>query len=365
MASLRETIHAQEDWRGKTSTDERRKLQNRLHQRAWRRRKADAQAHAQAQAQAQAQAEASADCSQEHASINEAFARATAALVPDQTSQPAMPLEHREVAATPPTLRVKAREAQSNCSVPFNVHDLMAINLECAAPSTQARDQFRPQSHHTSNLISHPTSTMTKTSPPLPRSLPPILQYIFPPPASNSAPFTFIFPLSPDHFLITLVQYNVLRAVLTNLAACSLLQSLPHTCEAILLPPLLPPPSTPPPTFTPTTLQKTVAHPQWLDSVPCPLFRDNLIRANAGEIGEFDSEVLCNDICGGLYDGFDDTAQKGLLVWGEPWLVASWEISEGFAEKWGWLLWGCREMVEITNGWRAERGEDRLVIEIE
>ena len=54
---------------------------------------------------------------------------------------------------------------------------------------------------------------------------------------------------------------------------------------------------------------------------------------------------------------------RGLLVWGEPWEVGSWEVSEGFVGRWGFLLRGCGEMVRATNGWREGRGEEALVVE--
>lgn len=73
---------------------------------------------------------------------------------------------------------------------------------------------------------------------------------------------------------------------------------------------------------------------------------------------------MCDDICGGLYDGFDDVESRGLLVWGDPWLVSSWEISPGFAKKWAFLLKGCGEMVHATNAWRESRGEEPLVVEV-
>ncbi|KAL5373001.1 hypothetical protein DPSP01_013066 [Paraphaeosphaeria sporulosa] len=73
---------------------------------------------------------------------------------------------------------------------------------------------------------------------------------------------------------------------------------------------------------------------------------------------------MCDDICGGLYDGFDHVESRGLLVWGDPWLVRSWEISPGFAKKWAFLLAGCGEMVSATNTWRESRGEEPLVVEV-
>lgn len=76
--------------------------------------------------------------------------------------------------------------------------------------------------------------------------------------------------------------------------------------------------------------------------------------------GVFDEDAFCTDICGGLFEGFDDCAARGVLVWGDPWEVGSWEVSEGFWRKWGWLLKGCEEMIEATNRWRIGRGEEVL-----
>ena len=142
-------------------------------------------------------------------------------------------------------------------------------------------------------------------------------------------------------------------------------------------------PDTVPPNFKPTELQMTVRHNRWIDSVPCPRLRDNLIRACAAEGSipyhqslntnttsssssppttehTLDEDALCTDICGGIYDGLDDCATRGLLVWGDPWVVGNWEVSQGFVEKWGWLLEGCVEMLEATDRWRAGRGEEKM-----
>ena len=86
--------------------------------------------------------------------------------------------------------------------------------------------------------------------------------------------------------------------------------------------------------------------------------RDNLIRLQ----GEYDADELCADLCGGLYDGFDEVELRGILVWGEPWRGDGWEVTEGFARKWGVLLRGCGGLMEATNRYRAARGEGRLVV---
>lgn len=146
---------------------------------------------------------------------------------------------------------------------------------------------------------------------------------------------------------------------MTNLILIQL--NLPLECQqALRLPLVHHPPATPPPTFAHTALQQNVPHEPWIDSVPCPQLRDTLIRA----AGTFDDEDLCDDMCGGLYNGFDDVESRGLLVWGDPWLVSSWEISEGFMKKWAFLLRGCGDMVKCTNKWRESTGEEPLVVEL-
>jgi hypothetical protein len=67
---------------------------------------------------------------------------------------------------------------------------------------------------------------------------------------------------------------------------------------------------------------------------------------------------------GGLFEGFDDVECNGLLLWGEPWSETGWEVTEGFAKKWAFLLQGCDTYIEATNKYRAARGEDPLVVEM-
>lgn len=197
------------------------------------------------------------------------------------------------------------------------------------------------------------------------RLIPPLIPYLnstTPVPIGN---ITITFPLSPDHHLLTLAQYNVLRATFTNMKILSVLDSLPHECAAAMqILALLPGPepgSTLPESLTPTLVQKTIPHESWIDSVPFAPMRDNLILLR----GTYNGDDLCSDLCGGLYDGFDDVELKGVLVWSDPWRAESWELTEGFAKKWKPLLRGCGKFMESTNRWRARRGEDRLVFEIE
>jgi hypothetical protein len=279
----------------------------------------------------------------EHDSVTLAFEQATAAIVQRSAETRdfaswrtiATLVKWRErrgkkfLAETTPS---RSPSTATSSTTPLNIIDLMSANLSFTPPA--------------------PHSPTTLTTPPYyGKLIPPVI------PSTSSSTFTLHFPLSPDHYLITLIQYNVFRAILTNFSLCSLLSTVPNTCTNTFLIPLIPTPSSPPPTFFPTPLQLSQPHSVWIDSIPCPRLRDNLIR----EQGKYDEDELCEDVCGGLYEGYDDCEARGLLVWSSPWEVGSWEISVGFAERWGWLLAGCDEMWRATDRWREGRGEEALV----
>jgi hypothetical protein len=204
----------------------------------------------------------------------------------------------------------------------------------------------------------------------------------------------FSFPLSRDH-LITIVELNVYRASLTNiniLGACSLLSH--STCGyAVNNPdlPLFPTGSgSIPDSLRPTRLQLSTPHEVWIDILPSPRMRDNAIVAVAE--GRLRNEDLCADILGGICGeskgrvrepgaqarsgdtspigacGDDEDADEPrVLVWNNPWDASGWEVTRGFLRKWGYLLRGEGEsgMLRATNRWRALRGEDPLVWEVE
>ncbi|KAF5015080.1 hypothetical protein F66182_13713, partial [Fusarium sp. NRRL 66182] len=78
--------------------------------------------------------------------------------------------------------------------------------------------------------------------------------------------------------------------------------------------------------LTPTTTQHKVPHHPWLDIIPIPKMRDNLIRAG----DSIDDVKLCHDMCGYRVSG------TGILIWKEPWDPSGWEVSERFLRLWGW-----------------------------
>ena len=58
------------------------------------------------------------------------------------------------------------------------------------------------------------------------------------------------------------------------------------------------------------------------------------------------------------------TDELGLISWSDPWDVNGWEFTPKFARKWGFLLRGCVDVIEATNRWREQRGEEPLIIEV-
>lgn len=184
----------------------------------------------------------------------------------------------------------------------------------------------------------------------------PLLSY-----KSRKQHFNVVFPLCPDH-LITLMQFNALRALAVNRTLISGVLTTPLECD-VEITHVVPYPSNAavlPPALLPTVLQQTVPHGDWIDLFPVPEGRDRLILA----AGTFDEDDLWADCIGGLYEGFpdDEVQRRGMVAWSPPWDISGWEMSEGFVRKWGWLAKGLPGMLEATNRWRMERGEELLVL---
>ncbi|KAH9907598.1 hypothetical protein F4778DRAFT_547822 [Xylariomycetidae sp. FL2044] len=178
--------------------------------------------------------------------------------------------------------------------------------------------------------------------------------------ASGSPPV--VFPLCPDH-LITLIQYNVLRALIVNRSLIECTTRHVASCiEPTMVVSYPARPGTVPASLEPTPLQQLTEHEDWIDIFPEASMRDHLIRT----AGTYDEDALWSDTIGGMFDGFpaDKLHECGLIIWDPPWDIAGWEMSPGFIKKWGWLLRDCPEALEATNKWRSKREEPPLVWEI-
>lgn len=101
----------------------------------------------------------------------------------------------------------------------------------------------------------------------------------------------------------------------------------------------------------PTHLQLTVSHHPWIDILPFPEIRDNILRHDEKS---YRKEELCRDL-----RGFQAVADGcgGIIAWGGPWDSRGWEVTEAFASKWPWVVKDCHELLESTNYWRAVRDE--------
>jgi hypothetical protein len=138
-----------------------------------------------------------------------------------------------------------------------------------------------------------------------------------------------------------------------------------------------------PPHLRPTALQSNRVHATWIDFIPFPKMRDNLITHH----NHFNHRLLVTDVMGDLLQAImlnkygqgtgpqgrrllskgkpSDYAsdRRGMIIWGEPHRMESWEVTPGFLERWGWAVEGCPELMNATNHWRALRGEVPLVFE--
>ncbi|EON65447.1 hypothetical protein W97_04685 [Coniosporium apollinis CBS 100218] len=153
-------------------------------------------------------------------------------------------------------------------------------------------------------------------------------------------------------FLLTLIQFNVFRALLRNTFTLRLTldwlqdDAFSPFCAGHFN-------ESAPSSLQPTLLQRTTEHHPWIDLFPFPAMRDNLLRI----YGKFDEDQLCGDLVGWCRSPGERT---GLIVWSEPWDPSGWEATEAFLKTWGWTIRGCREISYSTNYWRARRGEEPL-----
>ncbi|RSL51138.1 hypothetical protein CEP54_011559 [Fusarium duplospermum] len=281
VPKLPEMIDEEDDWSGVTDAASRRRLQNRLNVRAYRRRKA---------------------------------------------------LELKEKATVDQSIKMES-------DIPCWVEAQQTIRLVPASAAAKANSSHAP-------LI--PRIPSSKGSTDLIRSPKPRIT----------------FPLSSDH-LIVLLQFNVLRASLANRELVSQLGSAPVTECSSAAEHVLPYPTNSgvvPPSLLPTALQQAIPHEGWVDIIPHPVWRDNVLLA----LGHFDEDALWSDIMGGLFEGFPESEieHRGVIAWSPPWDASGWELSPGFVRKWGWCLRGCEDILTITNQWRQKRGDDPIVYEL-
>jgi hypothetical protein len=171
------------------------------------------------------------------------------------------------------------------------------------------------------------------------------------------------FPFTADH-LLPLIQYNLMRAMLTNMKIVAYDRFVSFggdnfwTGLASIVTP-----NEMPQWLIPTPLQQSLTHELWIDLLPHPRLRDNIIMS----MGKIDLESLKRDLVGACVDelipGQGNPQQTtGMLVWSDPWRPDAWEVTAYFTQKWAFLLKDCPELILSTNQWRASRGEGPLVV---
>lgn len=114
--------------------------------------------------------------------------------------------------------------------------------------------------------------------------------------------------------LLTLIQFNVFRALFSNTSSLGFDLEWLINGEAIspfntMTSPVVN--TSIPENLRPTQLQYTVPHHPWIDLFPLPAMRDNLLLAGA----EYDDTDICMDV---VEIGGKPRENVGLIVWGEP-----------------------------------------------
>ncbi|OAP59428.1 hypothetical protein AYL99_06726 [Fonsecaea erecta] len=163
---------------------------------------------------------------------------------------------------------------------------------------------------------------------------------------------------SPEDQLLNLVYYNVFRGLAKNIRALNLEMGFmaswgsdsPFITGRVDT-------STLAPDFQPTYLQRTVSHHPCFD-----IFPDSVVRDNAIEHWYIQKHPLEGRLCMALagrhtWHEIDLALRHGCVLWGEPDVTESWEVTPGFADDWPFLVKGAVRLEAATNRYRALRGE--------
>jgi hypothetical protein len=98
--------------------------------------------------------------------------------------------------------------------------------------------------------------------------------------------------------------------------------------------------------IVPTIQQQVVPHRTYVDVLPWASLRDRILNS----LAVINEAELIGDITSGE-----------LKVWGStPWDPMGWEVGPDFARKWWFLMDDA--VMRTTNFWRAQRGEEALLV---
>jgi hypothetical protein len=120
------------------------------------------------------------------------------------------------------------------------------------------------------------------------------------------------------------------------------------------------------PNMRPSSEQITIQHPSYMDILPFPTLRKNLIQNQ----DKFDEDEFLEDMTTGLVcwgrSGLgkkERNVSTGSASNGTPWDVRSWEAKASFLRKyWDFLGGEEGELVQQSEWWRNIRGDDDIVI---
>lgn len=115
-----------------------------------------------------------------------------------------------------------------------------------------------------------------------------------------------------------------------------------------------------PASLVPIKQQHAVPHDPFIDAIPHPRFRYNVLRYIASR--QIDTQRLsaCLRRSGTLSTVGGKQMRDGLIVWSNPESIQNWELSEAFVTNWDRLLEGCEDWIEASNWWRQQRRESPL-----
>ncbi|KAK1449319.1 hypothetical protein CMEL01_08634 [Colletotrichum melonis] len=329
--AIRTVVSSEDNWKGKTSPAERRKIQNRLNQRTWRqRRKAEKQQQRQATTR-QSGTDERKPSSQPSSSSS--------------LSPPSSIVASSKWAAALPAASV----ANDNGTTTYVTVGMSRQGL-CKSKTSSQRS-----AKYTTLMALKYIGRQRQIADIRDEDLDDIYQ-LFLQHAHESRRRPNPDPMSDS--LIPLVQFNLFRGLMENMRTLGI--TMPMICDDDCVSPFGSDPMynantawNVPYFLKPTETQLTTIHHPWLDFLPLPRMRDNLIKAG----DDWDDEALCLDMVG---DGDAPSGKGGMILWGEPWDPNSWEVTEDFVEKWRWILEGCEEIIRSSNYWRAKRGEKRM-----
>ncbi|KXH38489.1 hypothetical protein CSIM01_05614 [Colletotrichum simmondsii] len=335
--AIRTVVSGEDNWKGKTSPAERRKIQNRLNQRTWRQRR-----KAEKQQQRQAKTRQSGTDDRKPSSLTSFSSSSSSSLSPPSSNalvasskwaaeSPAASVANKDGMTTYVTIEMsrpglhKSKTSSRGCAQNMTLMALKYIGR--SRQIADLRDEDLDDIHQL--FLEHANQSRRSPSPD---------------PMSDS--------------LIPLVQFNLFRGLMENMKTLGI--TMPMICDDDCVSPFgsdsmynVNTAWNLPYFLRPTETQLTTVHHPWLDFLPLPRMRDNLIKAG----DDWDDEALCLDMVG---DGDAPSGKGGMILWGEPWDPNSWEVTEDFVEKWRWILEGCEEIIRSSNYWRAKRGEKRM-----